>query len=32
MNFDQMLHHTRSIFEIIREQPISERTEGCKKS
>ena len=31
MNFDQTLHHTRSIFEIIRKQPISERTEGCKK-
>ncbi len=32
MNFDQTLHHMRRIFEIIREQPISERTEGCKKS
>mgnify|MGYP007115223045 FL=1 len=32
MNFDRMLHHTRSIFEIIRKQPISERTEGYKKS
>ena len=31
MNFDQTLHHTRSIFEIIREQPISECTVGCKK-
>ena len=31
MNFDQTLHHTRSIFEIIRKQPISECTEGCKK-
>ena len=31
MNFDQTLHHTRSIFEIIRKQPISERTEGCEK-
>lgn len=30
MNFDQTLHHTRSIFEIIRKQPISERTEGYK--
>jgi len=32
MNFDRTLHHTRSIFEIIRKQPISERTGGCKKS
>lgn len=32
MNFDRTLHHMRRIFEIIREQPISERTEGCKKS
>ena len=32
MNFDKTLHHTRSIFEIIRIQSISERTEGCKKS
>lgn len=31
MNFDQTLHHTRSIFEIIRIQSISECTEGCKK-
>ena len=32
MNFDRTLHHTRSILEIIRKQPITERTEGCKKS
>ena len=31
MNFDQTLHHTRSIFEVVRKQPISERTEGRKK-
>lgn len=32
MNFDQTLHHTRSIFEIIRIQPISERTGGLQKN
>ena len=29
MNFDRMLHHTRSIFEVVRKQPISERTEAA---
>ena len=32
MNFDQTLHHTRSIFEITRKQPISERTGGLQKN